>query len=653
MPTNLTDTAFLLNTMMANITDNIYFKNLNSQLVLVNDAFCDWIGLSRDEVIGHTDFDIFTEEHARMAYEDEQKIIQTGEPIVNKEECETWSEGRVTWVSTTKMPIRNDEGKIIGTFGMSRDITRSKEMEQELREARDEAERAAQAKSIFLANMSHEIRTPLNAVVGMAEMLADTPINPLQQEYLDIVDTSSEALMNIVNDILDLSKIESGKLELEAAPFNLIRVVQKSVDILAPKAARKGLELMQHFIGTVPEQLIGDAARLRQVLLNLLSNAVKFTPQGEILVEVSGTPNSSGEYKINFLISDTGIGLSPEEAERILKPFEQADTSITRQFGGTGLGLSICNKLIAMMGGEMTVQSEKGIGSTFKFFILARQTNGSAAPEIQRDTKSMQGRRVLLVDDNSTNLKIMQHDVELVGMIPFMYSSGTEALNALPSISPIDIAVIDYAMPGMDGLSLAKSLRAHENFGDAPILIASSSGLPPDGRPLAASLWMSKPIKKQILHEAMADLLGGTPKPPVATGDNELAPALMSANHPYRILLVEDNRVNQMVALKMLEKMGYSADLAINGQKAVEAALEIHYDIILMDIQMPVMDGLEATQQIRQKLPVDQQPRIIGLSAHALPESRNEAIRIGMDDYLTKPLKMKTLVHALASSDRK
>ncbi|WP_372808712.1 ATP-binding protein, partial [Pontiella sp.] len=514
MPDNLNNTDFLLSTMMANITDNIYFKNLDSQLILVNDAFCKWTGFSQEEVIGRTDFDLFTEEHARKAYEDEQHIIQTGEPIINQEERETRAEGRVTWVSTTKMPIRNSNGTIIGTFGMSRDITRSKQMEKDLREARDEAERAAQAKSIFLANMSHEIRTPLNAVVGMADMLADTPMTPQQHEYLETVNTSSEALMDIVNDILDLSKIESGKLELEVAPFNLMQLVQKSVDVLAPKANLKGLELMQHFIGTVPERVFGDAARLRQVLLNLLSNAVKFTSQGEVLVEVSGTPVRANEYKINFLISDTGIGLSPEEAKRILKPFEQADTSITRQFGGTGLGLSICNKLIELMGGEMTVQSEKGIGSTFKFNISVRPINDAVAPETRIDTKPLERRRVLLVDDNSTNLKILQHNVELVGMIPFMYSSGTEALNALPDICPIDIAVLDYTMPDLDGLSLAKMLRSHELFGAARSLIASSSGQPQDNPTFAVDLWLSKPIKKQHLHEAMSDLLSGTAKPP-------------------------------------------------------------------------------------------------------------------------------------------
>lgn len=637
----------LLKTIFAHIPDQVFIKDINHRIVVCNQATADcWNASSPDDIIGKCDHDYFPKQMADEFAKREDRILTGNEKMINVEEEFIDRDGKVACSLSTKVPLRNLCGEVIGLVGINRNITERKEMELELREARETAEKAAQAKSIFLANMSHEIRTPLNAVVGMSGLLMDTPLNDEQRDFAETIITSSDALLSIVNDILDLSKIEAGKMELELTPFNLVQAVEKSVDVVAPKAAEKGLELMHYFCGEVPNIVIGDAARLRQVLLNLLSNSIKFTPRGEILVTIDGTSQGDQGYRINFSVSDTGIGMTPEDAQRVFNPFEQADSSITRKYGGTGLGLTICNKLVKMMGGEMTVHSERNVGSEFKFYIVAQRTDDSNSPDIPYDPERLKGRRVLVVDDNHTNLKILKHELEKVQMEPLLFDSGSAALGKLSELGSLDIAILDYTMPEMDGCTLSEELRKRPEFGSRPILVLSSSNRPCAERANTINRWMGKPIKERRLLEALAGLLGGSMEP-VISGNTEEIHSDLALNFPHKILLAEDNKVNQKVTLKLLKKLGYEAELAENGQEAIDAALSTPYDLILMDIQMPGIDGIEATRIIRKKLGKSTDPSIVGLSAHALQESKDEALQAGMTNYLSKPVKMQELIRVL------
>ncbi len=646
------DGALLMN-LMENMTDMIYFKDLDSRFILVNKAFCSWTGLLNPEMaIEKTDFDLFAKSHARKAFKDEQRIIKDGMPMIGMEENEIWPDGRTTWVSTTKMPLRNTDGEIIGTFGVSRDITERKAMEHELREARIKAEQAAQAKSAFLANMSHEIRTPLNAMVGMGDLLADTPLNPLQKEFLKTIELSSDTLLNIVNDILDLSKIEAGKLHMEYAPFNVVDLIEDTVEVMGPAAAAKHLELMHDLHGTMPEVICGDPVQIRQVLLNLLSNAIKFTDKGHVLLRITSVPLEQGneQYEICFEVVDTGIGMAEEEMEKVFHPFEQAEETTARRYGGTGLGLAISRKLVEMMGGELTVHSTKHEGSVFAFSIQAQRTQDASVERLPVDISSLEGRRALVVDDNEINLQILKHELEKANMELLLFSSGSQALDHLnANTTSIDLALLDYNMPDMNGHALAEQLRAHTEFGERPILILTSSGSLRDDPERIIDCWENKPVRGHRLRGIMAEMLKEPADRDTATasrtgGIETIEPELQTH---HTVLLVEDNKVNQAVTLKMLAKLGFAADLAENGQEAVDAVQKSPYDLILMDIQMPVMDGIEATRMIRGLLREGPKITIVGLSAHALQECRNRALESGMDGYLCKPVKMVDLIQLM------
>lgn len=634
----------VVKTLIQSIPDHIFIKDLQHRMVLCNESTAAAYGLTPDEMRGKTDYDFFPKEDADIFCEVENDVF-SGEPIINFEENYILN-GQPACKLSTKVPLYDSKGRVFGLIGINRDITQRKHTENELRKAREAAEQASVAKSSFLANMSHEIRTPLNAVIGMASLVADTRLTDEQRDFVETIETSGEALLTLINDILDISKIEAGKLQLEDAPFNLLRCVENALDIVAPKASEKGLELVYSTEGEVPQMLFGDAARLRQVLLNLLSNAIKFTEQGEVVVKICGKPKGKQKHDLSFSVADTGIGMSPEVLKKIFNPFEQADTSTTRRFGGTGLGLSICKKLIEMMGGDIEVKSRVDVGSEFHFHVVLKRAQSDDKVQMAGNLKALKGLRVLVVDDNQTNLQILEYQLKWWQMTPLVFSTGKDALRHLSRLGEVDLAILDMMMPDMDGIMLAEELRRHPNFGDRPIMILSSFTRKVARDSQVVDAWLCKPAKPGLLMESLANLVAGREVVRHSEVPESRVDHTFGLVNPLRILVAEDNLVNQKVAMKMLERLGYSADLVKNGREVLSAVESTTYDLILMDIQMPVMDGIEATIELK-KLYGDKCPKIVAMTAHALQESRDEGMDCGMFDYVSKPVRLEDLIRAL------
>ena len=529
-------------------------------------------------------------------------------------------------------------------------------IEVELRQARDDALVAARQKAEFLANMSHEIRTPMNGVIGMTELLLNTPLTEPQRDFAQTMLASAESLLTIINDILDFSKLEAGKMTVEMSDFNLRECVESAAELLAVAAQAKKIELVHVFEPGAPAEVRGDSGRVAQVLLNLVGNAVKFTQNGEIVVTLSKLSEKAGRVLVKFEVRDTGIGIGPEAQERLFQAFSQADGSTTRKYGGTGLGLAISKQLVAMMGGEIGVTSVQGSGSTFWFTISFDQLAAPARPPAPRQANSLAGVRILVVDDNETNRKVLHHQLQEWGMIDTIAASAAEGLKILREAgkgAPFRLALLDMQMPEMDGLSLARAIKSEPSLAGTRLIILSSMSqhLDPEILSLAQiEACLTKPIRQARLFDCLSALVGAHDSERLAKRRFVPIPRRAGAEHA-RILVAEDNTINQQVVMGQLRTLGYRADAVANGLEVLNALGLMSYDIVLMDCQMPEMDGYEATRRIREMEKENRKRKaplyIVAMTANAMRGDREKCLSSGMDDYLTKPLRSADLQAAL------
>jgi PAS domain S-box-containing protein len=666
----------LLRTVMDNVPDYIYVKDTESRYLVSNNAFARLLGdVTPDEVVGKTVFELFPPEVARTYYADDQEVIRSGNPLLNKEDRPVNKEGRTIWNLTSKIPLRDGSGKIVGLVGLGRDITERKQAEEQIRTAYQqletknrllqqatelakqkaaEAEAANIAKSEFLANMSHEIRTPMNAIIGMTELALETDLSKEQREYLETVQGSADSLLSLLNEILDFSKIEAHRLELEDIDFDLRTALETASEMLAVKAEEAGLEFACRIKPDVSTALVGDPTRVRQIIVNLTANAIKFTQQGEVAIQVETEEEQDSSVLLHFMVSDTGIGIPPEKRETIFESFSQADGSTTRRYGGTGLGLAITRQLVEMMGGRIWVESEEGTGSTFHFtarFGLRSEKLTDSFPVRELD---LSGVPVLIVDDNATNRLVLKEMTSSWGMEPAEAEGGKQALlkikRACTSGKPYRVVLMDLQMPGLDGFEVARRVKEGPYGAEAQIIVLTSVGQKGDAarcKEVGASGYLVKPVKQRELLDAILMVLGHLPeqKAPVITRHT-----IREARRRLNILVAEDNVVNQKLALKMLEKRGHRAVVASNGRQAIEKLKGEHFDLILMDVQMPEMDGISATREIRNLRLEAQNSKgqiwsipIIAMTARAMKGDREACLAAGMDDYVSKPIKAEEL----------
>ncbi len=644
----------LLRTLIDYLPDFIYVKDTERRFLIANKSLAGFLGVSSpEELLGKTVFDLYPEEIARACDESDQAVLRTGHPLMNFEDTVYDPTGRTKWVLTTLVPLRDGQGNVEAFVGIDRNITDRKRVEEELERAKATAEAASRAKSEFLANMSHEIRTPMNGIMGMVELALDTELTAEQSEYLRMVKTSADALLTVINEVLDFSRIEAGKLDMDPIPFQLRDSLVQTLKQFAVQAHQKGLELTCDVRPDVPEEIVADPTRFRQIIVNLVGNAIKFTEQGEIGLEVEVESKAGNQVQLHFVVRDTGIGIAPDKQSIIFEAFSQADGSTVRKYGGSGLGLTISSRLVEMMHGRIWVESQPGQGSCFHFTVQVGRGETLVLTEpVERG--QLVGVPVLVVDDNATNRRIMGEMLERWQIKPVLAASGSEALKLLQeatqSATSFALLLTDAHMPGMDGWTLVERVRQIADLTGTTIMMLTSAGERGDAarcRQLGIAAYLIKPIGQSQLLDAILNVLGTraqqADQPRLVTRHS-----LREKRRNLHILVAEDNLINQKLAARLIEKRGHTAVIVSNGREALDALEKQTFDLMLVDVQMPEMDGFEATAAIREKekntglhLP------IIAMTAHAMKGDQERCLSAGMDDYVSKPIQPEVLFKAV------
>ena len=654
----------LLRAIIDNLPDAIYTKDIMCNKTLANKADLRNMGVETEaEVLGKNDFDVHPRELAEGFFEDDLSVIRSGQPILNREEYVITGDGEKNWLLTSKLPLRDDKGRIIGLIGIGHDITERKLAEEkllfhqehleelvktrttELESAKERAESADRIKSSFLATMSHEIRTPMNAIIGLSNLALKTNLDKKQLDYLTKIERSAQALLGIINDILDFSKIEAGKLTIEHVDFDIEVVMDTVTNLISQKAQEKGLEFSIHIANEVPLNLVGDPLRIGQILSNYCSNSIKFTNDGEIVIDVQVEEKISDEkIKLRFSVRDTGIGLTEEQKRKMFQSFSQADSSTTRKYGGTGLGLAISKRLAELMGGATWVESEYGKGSTFyfnaEFGIQQVQKKVNYVPSID-----LRGMKVLVCDDNETARQILREALETFSFRVTLTKSGQEAVDLLTKENHFELVLMDWKMPDMDGLEASRIILQERKVNTPTIIMVTAFGkedIAEKAKKIGIKAFLNKPVSYSTLFDTIMDVFGKDVRSHNTVGKKQTKHLeSLEKIKGARILLTEDNEINQQVASELLEEVGFIVEIANDGKESVEKVIASgspsKYDIVLMDLQMPIMDGYTATQEIRKYKTAEELP-VVAMTADAMMGIREKCLGVGMQGFVTKPI---------------